>query len=152
MKYLVLVMIGLVSVGGCATPGAATRGEVASASPATTGSRWLAGEWEGVVWETPSTLNQGLDRLKLSIDDDGRWRAMVGSRGQAAGVAIVADGRVALDGSFLDDRDPRTARGTLYYSLRHSVGRDGRDVLFGPAHTAFAGRTADATIELRKIR
>src|SRR5215510_7413210 len=58
----------------------------------------VAGIWEGEVWERPTHYLQGVRRITLNIDRDGRWTASSGGTQCASGTASVRGSRVVLAG------------------------------------------------------
>lgn len=96
------------------------------------------GVWQGVVWETPASLYQGVRRVTVTVVEGGSWTAIGDGAPCAFGVAIIRDGGVVLD------IHRRAWDACMPWSLAM---RDGR--MWAVFVTSFNGRDARAVIDLQ---
>jgi hypothetical protein len=128
---LVSSLLAMVVVAGCATQGSMVSSDIPS----------IAGVWEGEVWETPSTLLQGIRRITLNVNQDGSWTATSAGTQCASGTASVRGGVIVLGG---------TRPGPDFcmpYSVTSKAGR--MKAMF---ETSFKARQASAMIGLERVR
>jgi len=101
----------------------------------------IAGVWQGEVWEMPTHYLQGVRRITLNIDRDGRWTASSGGIQCASGTASVRGGRVVLAG---ERKGPDFC---MPYSL---TSKDGR--MKAVFETSFKARQTTAMIDLERVQ
>jgi hypothetical protein len=97
----------------------------------------LQGVWRGHVWETPSSLVQGVRPVSITVDAGGAWTAVSDTGQCASGMAVVRNGFIVLDGNTGDLCVP--------YTLKV-----GRDVMWGAFDTSFKKREASGVIDLKR--
>jgi hypothetical protein len=97
----------------------------------------LTGVWEGYVWDTPSSLYQGVRLVTITVVDEGVWTAASEGGQCGSGAAMVRDGLIVLDGEARDLCVP--------YTLKL-----GREYMWGAFVTSFKKRGASAVIDLKR--
>ena len=140
MTRFVLAAVAVALSAGCATRSGAVA-PISMNESSTLSTAWLAGVWEGQVWEMPSIFLQGVRRITLNITPDGRWTA------SSAGTPC-ASGTVEIRGRLVVLGDARTGPD---YCMPYSLGsRDGR--MRAVFETSFKARQASAMIDLERVR
>jgi hypothetical protein len=108
--------------------------------PATTDAAWLAGVWQGGMWETPAFYLQGARRLTVTFAADGSWTAITSDGRRGSGSATVRDGCVVLHGQI----GPESL---VHYTLKQRNHRQ----MWGAVLTTFGARTAPAIVDLERV-
>jgi hypothetical protein len=102
---------------------------------------WLAGVWQGEMWETPASMLQGVRRLTVTFAADGSWTATTSDGRRGSGVVTVRDGCVVLQGEL------GAAESYVHYTLKQ---RDHRQ-MWGAVLTTFGSRTAGGIVDFKRV-
>jgi len=113
-----------------------------SGTPVANDLQTLAGHWQGTLSEGSTWYKPGLALLDLTIAPDGTWTGTIGAD-QASGAARRRGRRLLLTGTV---RRENGHEEPVYLDL---TGDDTRR--WGQTLASFAGRSAPASVSLRKV-
>jgi hypothetical protein len=141
-RTLIIAVALAAALGGCVTvwddeatiqPSAAVREDLQP----------LAGHWQGMMWEVPAHLFQGVAPLDIQLEPTGRWTGTIG-RFSATGTARVAHGWLVLSGTAIG---PYGERQAIFYELKGDGSRR-----WGQVEGTFAsGRLTNAQMSLQRL-
>ena len=141
-RNAIVVVTLVLAAAGCAH---ASRERVAAVEPSASVSQpreGLAGHWQGTVWETAASFNQGSTPLDLKVSEDGTWRGTVGKAEGAGTTRLDRHGRLVLSGAAVG---PDGTRDPVNFVLGGDSTRR-----WGAMVGRFQGREEHASVSLRK--